>query len=344
MKALMMKEYMKLEYVDIPIPEIKEDEVLVRVRAASVCGSDIHGINGNSRRRQPPIVMGHEASGVVEKIGSKVKNYSVGERVTFDSTVYCGECKYCRCGEINLCDSRMVLGASTDDYRRYGAFAEYVALPERILYPLDEAITFEEAAMVEPMSVALHAISLLPQRTNSTLVLFGTGTIALFAIQLLKLKGFNRLIVVGRNDKKLALAKELGADHIINSKREDTVLSVMNLTDGQGADFAYDAAGAQNTFDDAIHSIRKGGHFVTIANLSERFTIDMIYLITRQLTIHGSCAANGENAEILKLLKEKKIRTDYLVSAKIPMSEAPEFILRIYHNEIPDFNKLILLP
>lgn len=344
MKAIIMNEYMKLEYVDIPMPEIKEDEVLVRVKAASVCGSDIHGINGKTKRRQPPIVMGHEASGVIEKVGGKVKNYNAGDRVTFDSTVYCGECYYCRTGEINLCDSRMVLGASCDDYRRYGAFAEYVALPERILYPLDDAISFEEAALVEPMSVALHAISLLPQQHGSSVVLFGTGTIALFAIQLFKLRGFVKLIVVGRNNKNLELARTLGADHIINSRSEDVVSAVRKLTDGDGADFAFDAAGAQSTFDDAMHSIKKGGHFVTIANLAERFTIDMIYLITRQLTIHGSCAANGENAEILNWLKEKKIRTDYVVSAVVPMSEAPELILKIYHKEIADFHKLILQP
>lgn len=306
MKALIMKEYMKLEYVDIPIPEIKANEVLVRVKAASVCGSDIHGINGKTKRRQPPIVMGHEASGVIEEIGSEVRNYAVGDRVTFDSTVYCGDCRYCRAGEINLCDNRMVLGASTDDYRRYGAYAEYVAIPERILYPLDDAISFEEAALVEPMSVALHAISLLPPQREKSVVLFGTGTIALFAVQLFKLRGFKKLIVVGRNNKNLQLARELGADHIINSRDEDVVLAVKRLTSGEGADFAYDAAGAQNTFDDAMHSIKKGGHFVTIANLAERFTIDMIYLITRQLTIHGSCASNGENAEILNWLRKRK--------------------------------------
>jgi L-iditol 2-dehydrogenase len=344
MKAMMMKEYMKLEIVEIPIPEIRANEVLVKIKVASVCGSDIHGMNGNSKRRQPPIIMGHEASGVIEEVGKDVAGFAVGDRVTFDSTVYCGECGYCKSQQINLCDHRMVLGASTGEYRRHGAYAEYIAIPAHILYKLDDAISFEDAAMVEPMSVALHAIHLLPPVKDGCLVLFGTGTIALFAVQLLKLQDFNNVVVVGRNHKNLQLAKELGADLIVDSTQEDPTTAVMNYTKQVGADLAYDAAGAQSTFDSAIHCLRKGGHFVTIANLTPEFTIDMLSLITRQLTIHGSCASNGENEEILTWLKEGKIRTDYVISAKISLEEAPEYLLRIHHKEIPEFQKLLILP
>src|SRR5262245_15498446 len=134
MKALLLKEYKQLEVVDLPKPEIGPQDLLVAVQACGICGSDMHGYDGSSGRRIPPLVMGHEASGVVAEVGASVRNFAVGDRVTFDSMVSCGECHFCRRGEINLCDNRRVLGVSCGEYRRDGAFAEYVAVPERIAY------------------------------------------------------------------------------------------------------------------------------------------------------------------------------------------------------------------
>ena len=134
MKALLLTEYRRLELVDLPRPEIGADDVLVRVAACGICGSDVHGYDGSTGRRIPPLVMGHEAAGIVEAVGAERHAVQAGDRVTFDSTVYCGECDYCRAGRINLCDRREVLGVSCGDYRRYGAFAEFVAVPERIMY------------------------------------------------------------------------------------------------------------------------------------------------------------------------------------------------------------------
>ena len=143
-----------------PSPIPAPDEVLVRVKACGICGSDVHGYDGSSGRRIPPIVMGHEAAGVVAATGSDVSGIREGDRVTFDSTIYCGSCEYCRRGEVNLCDRRQVLGVSTPEYRRAGAFAEYVLVPRRIMHRLPDNISFAEAAMVEPLAVAVHAVSL----------------------------------------------------------------------------------------------------------------------------------------------------------------------------------------
>src|ERR1019366_8534473 len=158
MKSLLLKEYLRLEIVDTQQPLPGPDEVLVRVAACGICGSDVHGYDGTSGRRIPPIVMGHEAAGEVAATGTAVSKFQVGDRVTFDSTVYCGECPFCKRGEVNLCDRREVIGVSCGDYRRAGAFAEYIAIPERILYRLPEAMSFPEAAMLEAVSVALHGV------------------------------------------------------------------------------------------------------------------------------------------------------------------------------------------
>src|SRR6185437_2596077 len=153
MKALLLSEYKHLDVADLPAPIAGPGEVLVRVAACGICGSDVHGYDGSSGRRIPPIVMGHEAAGIVAAVGEGVADYRAGDRVTFDSTVYCGECEFCRRGEVNLCDRRQVVGVSCGDYRRAGAFAEYVTVPERILYRLPDGLSFSDAAMLEAVSV-----------------------------------------------------------------------------------------------------------------------------------------------------------------------------------------------
>src|SRR5262245_25943228 len=162
MRALVLSEYKRLEVRDVPVPAVGDADVLVRVRASGICGSDVHGYDGSTGRRLPPLVMGHEAAGVVEKVGTAVRGIAPGDRVTFDSTVSCGRCEYCRHGRVNLCDARRVLGVACADYRQDGAYAEYVSVPGHIVYALPPEVSFEHAALVEPVSVAVHAVRRAP--------------------------------------------------------------------------------------------------------------------------------------------------------------------------------------
>jgi L-iditol 2-dehydrogenase len=161
MQALVLTDYRKLELQDVAQPTIQADEVLVRVAACGICGSDVHGYDGSSGRRRPPIIMGHEAAGTIAEVGSAVDRAKVGDRVTFDSTISCGKCDACQRGKVNLCSGRRVLGVSCADYRQHGAFAEFVTVPQNILYPLPRELPFEHAAMIEPVSVAVHAVERL---------------------------------------------------------------------------------------------------------------------------------------------------------------------------------------
>ena len=165
MRALLLSEYNHLEVSRSTRSAPAPDEVLIQVAACGICGSDVHGYDGSTGRRIPPIVMGHEAAGIVAAVGAGVDRFQAGDRVTFDSTVYCGACDYCRRGEVNLCDNRQVIGVSCGDYRRAGAFAEFVAVPERIVYRLPDNLSFAEAAMLEAVSVALHARAPSPNRS-----------------------------------------------------------------------------------------------------------------------------------------------------------------------------------
>src|SRR3954451_4598294 len=203
MKALLLSEYGRLEMADLPMPRPAADEVLVRVKACGICGSDVHGYDGSSGRRIPPLVMGHEAAGVVAAVGDSVDNFRKGESVTFDSTIYCGDCENCRRGTVNLCDRREVLGVSCGQYRRNGAFAEFVVVPARIAYCLPENLSFAEAALLEAVSVALHAVSLLTIAPQSTALVLGAGTIGLLVQQALKASGCSRVYVADLDPTRL---------------------------------------------------------------------------------------------------------------------------------------------
>ena len=211
MKALLLSQYRHLELADLAIPEPGRDEVLIRVAACGICGSDVHGYDGSSGRRIPPIVMGHEAAGTIAAIGKAVAGWSQGDRVTFDSTIYCGECPPCLRGNSNLCDRRQVLGVSCGDYRRAGAFAEFVVVPARIVHRLPENLSFAEAAMLEAVAVALHAISLVAIAPDSMSLVVGAGTIGLLLQQALRVAGCSRVFVSDVDPTRLKLSRELGA-------------------------------------------------------------------------------------------------------------------------------------
>src|SRR5213594_4850604 len=203
MKARLLSQYRHLELTNFPDPTPSHGEVLIRVAACGICGSDVHGYDGSSGRRIPPIVMGHEAAGSIAALGDGVAGFTKGDRVTFDSTIYCGACSYCCRGEVNLCDHRQVLGVSCSDYRRAGAFAEFVAVPSRIVYRLPDSLSFAEAAMLEAVSVAVHAVSLAQISPNSTALVLGAGMIGLLALQALRVAGCPRVLVADIDSSRL---------------------------------------------------------------------------------------------------------------------------------------------
>ncbi len=334
MKALVLREYRKLEVTDFPEPEVGAGEVRIAVRACGICGSDIHGYDGSTGRRIPPLVMGHEAAGVVVETGPGVETLGVGDRVTFDSTVWCGECAYCREGAINLCDRRQVLGVSCGDYRRHGAFAEYVVVPERIVYRLPDGLPFHHAALIEAVSVAVHAVERTPVRLGDTAVLVGSGMIGLLVLQALKLAGAATVIAIDRDEAKLGLARELGATDVIRaSTPEEVGAAVGELTGGRGADLAVEAVGIEATVGAAVASVRKGGHVTLVGNLAPQIEFPLQAVVTRELTIAGSCASRGEYPRCLELVASGAIRVEPLITARAPLEEGPSWFERLYGGE-----------
>jgi L-iditol 2-dehydrogenase len=335
MKALLLSEYKKLEITDLPRPAPGPGEVLVKVAACGICGSDVHGYDGSSGRRIPPIVMGHEAAGAVVETGANVTGFKPGDRVTFDSTVYCGECEYCRKGEVNLCDNRQVVGVSCEDYRRNGAFAEYIAVPQRILYHLPDALSFPEAAMLEAVSVALHAVRLAELKGGETVLVIGAGMIGLLTLQATRALGASRVIVTDVDETRLKLAREMGAD--------ETLLSGANATENLNADAAFEAVGRSETIATAIDGVRKGGTVVLIGNITPQVTLPLQKVVSRQIRLQGTAASSGEYPQAIELMTSGKIRVKPLITAVAALEEGPQWFARLYTRE-PNLMKVVLTP
>ncbi len=343
MKALLLDEYRHLAVVDVPIPQAGPGEVLVRVAACGICGSDVHGYDGSSGRRVPPVVMGHEAAGVVAAVGEGVEGFAVGDRVTFDSTVFCGECSFCLRGDVNLCEKRQVMGVSCGEYRRAGAFAEYIAVPERIVYALPEAMGFSEAAMLEAVSVALHAVNVAEMRSGETVMVIGAGMIGLLVIQAARAAGSARVISADIDATRLQLAREVGADSVIEASGEALVHEVMELTDGRGVDVVFEAVGRDETVSAAIDCVRKGGTVVLVGNIAPTVTLPLQKVVTRQIRLQGSCASAGEYPEAIRLIAEETIIVAPLITAVAPLTDGPEWFERLYGRE-PNVMKVVLDP
>jgi L-iditol 2-dehydrogenase len=342
MKALVLSKYRQLEMAEVATPSAGAGEVLIRVGACGICGSDVHGYDGSSGRRIPPIVMGHEAAGRIAAVGAGVTGLKEGDRVTFDSTIYCGVCGYCTRGEVNLCDHRQVLGVSCGDYSRAGAFAEFVAVPARVVYKLPESISFAEAAMLEAVAVAIHAVSLADTSAESTALVVGAGTIGVLILQALRAAGCERVLVSDVDATRLKMAKELGAADALLA-REDVVEQIVQCTGGVGVDVAMEAAGRNETVNAAIASVRKGGTVVLVGNISPEVTLPLQKVVTRQIRLQGSCASAGEYPEAIKLMANGAIRVKPLITAIAPLAEGPQWFERLYAHE-PNLLKVVLTP
>ncbi|MGA2616217.1 MAG: galactitol-1-phosphate 5-dehydrogenase [Thermoguttaceae bacterium] len=327
MKALVLTRYDHFQLEDWPLPAIGPGEVLLQVAACGICGSDVHGMDGSTGRRRPPIVMGHEAAGVVAQLGPEVSGWSVGDRVTFDSTVFCGDCWFCRRGEINLCDRRRVLGVSCDEYRCHGAFAEYLAVPQRILHRLPDGLSFEHAALVEPLSVALHAVGRAPPG-DETVVVVGSGLIGLLVIQALRAGGYGPIIAVDLDQRRLDLARRLGADDALRADA-DVPAEIIRRTAGRGAALAIEAVGIAASVATAVACLRKGGHLTLVGNLAPSVPLPLQAVVTRQLTLAGSCGSCGEYPAGLELLARGAVQAEPLISAVAPLADGPLWFDRL---------------
>lgn len=343
MYALLHTSPRQLDFTHVPDPVVGDDEVLIAVKACGICGSDVKGYTGTTGRRIPPLIMGHEAAGVVAAVGAHVPTLQDGDRVCFDSTVYCNQCAACEQGHYNRCATRQVLGVSVPEYKRHGAFAEFVAVPWWITHPIPETMTFAQAALLEPVAIAVHAVNRAALQPGATVLVIGAGTIGLFVVQAARLQGAGTILVADLSDHRLALAQTLGADVLINPGREDLTTAVKAHTNNQGTEVSFEVVGFGATLRDALAVTRTGGCVVAVGNLEPEVTLNIPALISRELTLRGTYASSGEYRTCIDLVASGRIQVEPLISKTLPLAEGQHAFDRLYTNT-ENLVKIILEP
>jgi 2-desacetyl-2-hydroxyethyl bacteriochlorophyllide A dehydrogenase len=343
MKALVLEDYNKFIFQDITMPKIANgDDVLIKVKAASVCGSDVHGMSGATGRRLPPIIMGHEASGQIVEVGSNVKKFNVGDRVVFNSTLFCGQCGYCQHGEVNLCDERKVFGVSCEEYKINGAYAEYIVVPDRIVYSIPESVSYEQASLIEPFSVGFHAVRVAELGLADTVLVYGSGTIGSFIIQSLRIKGAGKIIATDIDDDKLVLAKEMGADYVINSKKTDLISEIRKIAPN-GLDIVFDVVGKASVARQGLDLLKKGGTIVMVGLMDREISFPVQRITTWQLRIQGTYISSDEYPACIDLISSGRVNLKPFLKNYVPLSEAPIWFNRLQSAE-KGLHKVIFNP
>jgi L-iditol 2-dehydrogenase len=343
MKALVLEEYSKLTFKEVEDPQPSAGEVLIKVKACGICGSDVHGMDGSTGRRQPPVIMGHEASGEIVRTGEGVTAWKAGDRVTFDSTVYPLNDWYTLKGHYNLSEGREVIGVSPKEYKRHGAFAEYLTVPQHVLYRIPDTVSFEQAAMVEPAAVAAHAVRLSGVRAGDSAVVLGSGMIGTFIVGMLKASGAMPVIAVDMDDEKLKMAVRYGADVTVHSERQPVAETVRAHTKGRGADAGFEAIGIAATVHTVIDSVRRGATAVLVGNVTPVIDFPLQKVVTSEIRVQGSCAINGEYELVLDMIARGSLNVDAMISAVAPLKDGAEWFGKLYRRE-GNLNKVILVP
>ena len=342
MKALVLTEVSKFTYMDVETPLPGPGEVQINVKACGICGSDFHGYDGSSGRRVPPIIIGHEASGIISAVGEGVKRYKVGDAVVFQSMWYCRDCEQCHDGTPNRCDNGLCYGVNTGTAKRDGAMCEYVVVPEYMLYRIPEGVDFNTAALIEPMGIALHAVEGVRIHMDDTALVYGAGLIGTLILKFLKASSAGRVIVVELDENKKELARKNGADEVIDG-REDVPARVKELTGGKGCDIAFEAIGIPITVKNSVLCLKKGGTLVQVGNVTPEASFPLQYLVFNEITIKGVCYSISEYEQALNMLQKGTIDVSDCISACVPLKDGQEWFDRLHAGE-PGLVKVVLNP
>lgn len=328
MKALVYlgPEKMELQERDIPVPG--EGEVLVRVKIAGICGSDVHGYTGSTGRRIPPMVMGHEFSGEVAGLGSGVKGFAEGDRITVFPAIACGSCEACKSGKHSACKTPKSFGVMKTD----GAMTEYVVARADALVRIPDNVSFEVASMAEPLAVGYHALGKIPDPAGQNVLVVGSGTIGLVLAALLATKGCKNIIVSDLANSRLEVAKQLGATAVINPKEQDFMEEIGKITNGNMIDIGFEAVGNGVTVSQTMDALKGGGTAVWVGNSAKIIEVDMQNIVTRQLTVFGTYGYTREGFEAaLALLGNGKVNLDAVISKVVPLADGAEYFHKLAH-------------
>lgn len=332
MKAVRFMEPEIFEVSDVPIPEINDEEVLVRIKAAGICATDLDLLTGDMPHikngfTKYPLIPGHEWSGEIEKVGSKVVGFKKGDRVTSDVSIGCGKCNFCKNGRYNLCPNRVVVGS----YRnKDGAYSEYITIPYKNLFKLPDNISFEEGALAEPAATAAYGVTKTGIGFGDNVLIFGDGPIGQLAMQCAKIAGASKVFQVGSWDEKLKIAKDTGADYTMNYHRDDIVNITKELTDGEGVDVIIETSGNSKAFNQAIQALKPGGKIGLLSFYGEwEMKAQINSAIVKDCEIVCALASPNSFKPVLSLMESGRINVKPLITHKFALerfSDALELI------------------
>lgn len=292
----------EIEFREVPVPEPEENQVLVKIRKIGVCGSDIHVYHGEHPFTSYPVTQGHEVSGEIEKLGSGIKGWKAGQKVTIQPQVVCGKCYPCRHGKYNLCEELKVMGFQTT-----GVASDYFAVDAAKVTPLPEEMSFDEGAMIEPLAVAVHAVKRAGNVEGAKIAVLGAGPIGILVAQTAKGLGAESVMITDVSDLRLEKAKECGADFCINTKTKNFGEAMVENFGPDKADVIYDCAGNNITMGQAIQYARKGSTIILVAVFAGTAQIDLAVLNDHELDLNTSMMYRNEDyLDAIRLVKEKR--------------------------------------
>ncbi|MCP4761101.1 MAG: alcohol dehydrogenase catalytic domain-containing protein [archaeon] len=327
----------KLSIEEVPIPELKPNQALIKVKKAGICGTDIAILEGHLPT-PIPIIPGHEFSGVVEKIGTKMKESWIGQRVTCEiNSDICGKCYYCKHGILTNCIERKALGIDTN-----GAFAEYIAVDDYLLHKIPPSLSFEEATFIEPLAAAINTFDLMPfEPEDEIIVIYGAGKLGLLIAQVAK--NYNKIFpsirkkaptifLVSRSNYKLKIAEKLGIDYVINSFRQDPVQLIMKLTSNIGADIVIDCTGNPDVLEQVVNSTRTRGKIGLKSTHGLPVPINMTDIVVREIALYASRCGPFDKA--LKFMESGFIKIENITGARFNLSNINEGVQEAKKKEI----------
>ncbi|MFT9846408.1 zinc-dependent alcohol dehydrogenase [Aneurinibacillus sp. REN35] len=329
MKALQWMERGTVKVNDLPVPTIKNHEVLIRVKSAAICGTDLHIVTKGFPGTAPPLTLGHEFAGVIEQIGSEVSGWTVGDRVAVEPISICGQCEYCLGSNYDLCDSFLEAGFSYD-----GGIAEFVVADAAHIYPLPDTISFQEAAVLEPLGNIVRAVERGRVAGAQSVIVIGDGFEGLLFAQMAKKSGVPKVIVVGRHDYKLAIAKETGADFVINGKSEDAVQAALLLTEGRGAEVVFEAAGTELSIQQALTLVKKGGRMVLFGVCEELVPLDVYKIMQQEIEIIGSVGHAGVWEQSIQHVADRSATVAPYLRTQVPFASVETAFQQMINKEI----------
>lgn len=339
MQAAVLLGEKHLELREVPVPQPGAGEVLVRVRAATTCGTDVKTYTRGHPKFPPPFVFGHEFGGDIVALGSGVTGFEPGMRLTANVFAECGQCVYCRKGQGNLCQHLVY---------NFGAFAEYNLVPasivKRTAFVIPEHIGYAQAAVVEPLVCVVHAQDFLEVHPGDVVAIIGAGgSIGLLHQQLAQLRQA-RVVAIGHNDKRLAVARSCGAEQVVNARSGDPYAVVMELTGGLGADVVIECAGRKEAWQEAVRLVRRGGQVLWFGGLPGGTTVelDATRLHYDQITLYNTHGGTAEDARrAFDLIVEGKIDVEPLFSGELPLAQVEEALQRMIDG---DAIKMVIRP